>query len=83
MFPDAESFIPERFDESTPGPKPLVPRDFLFGVGRRVCPGKFVVDTSLFLLMANIIATMDINKPRDKHGNEFEPEIKRTGYPIK
>ncbi|KAF8752233.1 cytochrome p450 [Rhizoctonia solani] len=62
MFPDAENFIPERFDKSNLGPKPLEPRDFLFGVGRRVCPGQFVVDASLFLLMANIIATMDIRK---------------------
>ncbi|ELU38332.1 cytochrome P450 domain-containing protein [Rhizoctonia solani AG-1 IA] len=83
MFPDAENFIPERFDKSNLGPKPLEPRDFLFGVGRRVCPGQFVVDASLFLLMANIIATMDIRKPRDDNGNEFEPEIKRSGYPIK
>ncbi|QRW25889.1 cytochrome P450 family protein [Rhizoctonia solani] len=82
MFPDAENFIPERFDKSNLGPKPLEPRDFLFGVGRRVCPGQFVVDASLFLLMANIIATMDIRKPRDDNGNEFEPEIKRSGYPI-
>ncbi|KAH7337656.1 cytochrome P450 [Rhizoctonia solani] len=82
MFPDPESFIPERFDKSNTEARPLEPRDFMFGVGRRVCPGKHVVDASLYLLMANMIATMDISKPRDEKGNEFEPEIIRSGHPI-
>ncbi|KAJ1301077.1 hypothetical protein OPQ81_003495 [Rhizoctonia solani] len=77
IYPDPENFIPERFDSKQTGCKPLDPRDIVFGVGRRICPGQFVADTSIFLVMANMLATMDIAKARDENGNEIEPEVLR------
>ncbi|CAE6452460.1 unnamed protein product [Rhizoctonia solani] len=77
IFPDPESFIPERFDEQGAGHKPLSPRDIIFGVGRRICPGQFLAEASIFSVMANILATMDITKVRDENGREIEPEIVR------
>ncbi|KAJ1301075.1 hypothetical protein OPQ81_003493 [Rhizoctonia solani] len=80
IFPDPESFIPERFAKDYPGPTPLNPHNFVFGAGRRICPGNHLIDSSIFLIIASVIATMDINKPKDDRGNEIEPVIARTGF---
>lgn len=79
IFPDPEVFIPERFDGIQPGPAPLDPRELVFGIGRRVCPGSSIAEATMYLVMANLIATMDITKARDKNGKEIEPEVVRTG----
>lgn len=51
----------------------------VFGIGRRICPGNNIADASMYLVMANLIATMDITKARDENGDEIEPEVVRTG----
>ncbi|QRW17878.1 cytochrome P450 family protein [Rhizoctonia solani] len=79
IFPNPEAFIPERFDGTQPGPTPLDPREFVFGIGRRICPGNTVADATIFLVMANLVATMDITKAKDENGHEIEPQVVRTG----
>lgn len=53
-------FKPERFLAQPPPPDP---RDYVFGFGRRVCPGKLLADTSVWLTIAKSLATLDIRKP--------------------
>ncbi|CAE6417116.1 unnamed protein product [Rhizoctonia solani] len=78
IYPDPEKFIPERFDRSRPGPNPLNPRDFVCGIGRRICPGNHIADVSVFLAIASLIATMDISKSRDSSGVQIEPVVERS-----
>ncbi|KAF8754314.1 cytochrome p450 [Rhizoctonia solani] len=75
IFPNPEAFISERFDGTQPGPTPLDPREFVFGIGRRICPGNTVADATIFLVMANLVATMDITKAKDENGHEIEPKL--------
>ena len=37
----------------------------------RVCVGKDIADASIFILIANLIATMDISKAIDETGKEI------------
>ena len=39
----------------------------------RICPGRFLGDTSVWLAMASIMATFDIRKVRDSAGREVTP----------
>lgn len=62
------------------GSKPeLDPRTFVFGFGRRICPGRFFAENGLFLLCATVLATLDINRTCDVDGNEITPQIEYEG----
>ena len=41
----------------------------LMRFGRRICPGRYFIDASLWLLMSNILAVFDIGPPLDSFGN--------------
>ncbi|KAF9505600.1 hypothetical protein BS47DRAFT_1400272 [Hydnum rufescens UP504] len=74
MYPDPETFRPERFTEpNTDGQLPLDPCKFAFGVGRRVCPG---LDVGDMVLLSNVVifpATSTIFKGLDENGNGITP----------
>ncbi|KAH9067874.1 cytochrome P450 [Lactarius vividus] len=78
VFPDPDRFDPERYlekvDEETARRRD--PRVFVFGFGRRRCPGTHLVESSVWLMLATMLAMLDIEKPRDRDGNEIEPEVK-------
>lgn len=69
------TFRPERFIE-TPTYKPEPdPRNFIFGFGRRICPGRYVADNALFITIAQTLAVFDIGK-LVQNGKVVEPEVK-------
>ncbi|KAJ7701790.1 cytochrome P450 [Mycena rosella] len=77
LYPDPSVFDPARHLGDNPQPNPL---NFVFGFGRRVCPGAALAEQSLFLAMANILAAFNISRARDAEGSEIEPSVKwRTG----
>lgn len=50
----------------------------MFGFGRRICPGRNLVNTSLFLNIAQSLAVFKVEKPRDDDCKEIEPDVKWT-----
>lgn len=74
VFPDPAAFRPERFQEPDGKVADMIdPTNMVFGFGRRACPGQQFAEASIWLLIANMIATMDISKARDALGNEIKP----------
>jgi len=69
--PDPDSFRPERFV----GTKARDPFFYVFGFGRRICPGRYMVMNTLFLAISSILQVFTIGKKLDENGNEtsFEP----------
>jgi cytochrome P450 len=59
VYKNPEQFDPTRFLGDKPEPDPT---DFVFGFGRRVCPGKILADSSAWLMMTQILATFDVQK---------------------
>ncbi|KAG1902565.1 cytochrome P450 [Suillus fuscotomentosus] len=70
MYPDPLEFRPERFL----GPSPqLDPRKFIFGFGRRRCPGLHFGEASLYLSISCILTAFTISKALDARGEEITP----------
>lgn len=72
-YPRPDEFDPSRWlDESH---KPLDPRTFAFGYGRRICPGMHVAQASVWIAMASVLATFNIKKRKDALGEDIDPVI--------
>ncbi|TFY68462.1 hypothetical protein EVJ58_g1002 [Rhodofomes roseus] len=74
MYSDPDLFCPERFLTASGSPDTEIedPRNIVFGL----CPGRLFADTTLFLAIASIAATLDIDKARDAEGNVITPKAK-------
>ncbi|KAM5545117.1 hypothetical protein V8D89_001228 [Ganoderma adspersum] len=75
-YPDPECFRPERFLRDNP---PRDPADYVFGFGRRICPGRHFSMASAFIYVASILHVFDIQPPLDEHGLPVKLEYKTTG----
>ncbi|KAF7292813.1 Cytochrome P450 [Mycena indigotica] len=49
------------------------PFDFVFGFGRRVCPGATLAEETIFLAIANCLSLFNISQARDTAGQEIDP----------
>ncbi|GKT97060.1 cytochrome P450 oxidoreductase [Colletotrichum tofieldiae] len=71
------TFKPERFLASEGHEPEANPHKFVFGFGRRICPGRNLAENSIFLTVAQTLAVYSLSKPvRD--GRVIEPNIKFT-----
>ncbi|RDB29405.1 hypothetical protein Hypma_016002 [Hypsizygus marmoreus] len=69
-YPQPDLFLPERFldadgnlnDDSTV---------LTFGFGRRICVGRHMASATVWLMIANVLATFDIAKAKDENGVEI------------
>jgi cytochrome P450 len=76
VYPDPMAFKPERHLQTATHDSEPDPRKFVFGYGRRICPGRYVADNALFITIAQTLAVFDISKATDGNGNTIEPEVK-------
>lgn len=65
-----EEFSPERHLATYVKETCIDPYSYVFGFGRRICPGKHLGDDILFLLLSNIVFAVNISKKCDANGKE-------------
>ncbi|KAJ7190544.1 cytochrome P450 [Mycena pura] len=76
IYPDPYSVKPERYlldgklNPNIPDP------DSVFGYGRRLCPGRHLANSSVWITIASVLAAFDISKPVDDAGEVIEPSYK-------
>ncbi|KAK1219051.1 hypothetical protein PQX77_018241 [Marasmius sp. AFHP31] len=78
MYPDPYKFNPDRWLKD--GKINSEVRDVTsgFGFGRRVCPGKQLAMSTIYLTFATTLAAFDISKAVDDNGQVIEPDVKFT-----
>ncbi|KAF9790925.1 cytochrome P450 [Thelephora terrestris] len=74
VYSNPDQFLPERFMGETPEPD----LEFMFGFGRRKCPGMNYSLQYLSLVCATSLVMLDISKATDDSGAVLEPKLERT-----
>ncbi|CAA7262451.1 unnamed protein product [Cyclocybe aegerita] len=72
VYPDPHSFNPDRFNGLDAAMEEV--KDLVFGFGRRVCPGRYFAEGTLFAIIATTLATCNVLPGLDEHGREVMPE---------
>ncbi|KIK97014.1 hypothetical protein PAXRUDRAFT_10437 [Paxillus rubicundulus Ve08.2h10] len=85
-FTDVEEFKPERFlnSDGTPIERSALSDNPIFGLGRRICPGRFASEAFIWTAIVSILAAFCITKAKDAEGKEID--VKRqftTGVSVR
>ena len=69
LYPDPDDFKPERFlnPDGSLGDDPIL--GSAFGYGRRICPGRYFVDATLFIVVASLFSVFNVEKGRDSEND--------------
>ena len=68
-YGDPENFRPERFIRDGKLDSSIRdPYDFIFGFGRRLCPGRHFADASLLAIVSMVLHVFNITPPVDENG---------------
>ncbi|EUC67016.1 cytochrome P450 family oxidoreductase, partial [Rhizoctonia solani AG-3 Rhs1AP] len=67
VYTDPEVFNPDRYSDPSTPPSPL------FGWGRRRCPGVHFGEASVFIVIASILMSFNIEVTQDENGKDVLP----------
>lgn len=74
MYAKPDDFDPSRFLGREPA---LEPSKYVFGFGRRVCPGRQLAESSVWLTIARSLAVFNMSKAVDgTTGRVIEPDLR-------
>ncbi|PPQ87697.1 hypothetical protein CVT25_011464 [Psilocybe cyanescens] len=74
VYPDPFDFNPDRFMKDGKLNKSVRdPSHACWGFGRRICPGRYMAFSAVWIAIASLLTVYDIKKAVDDEGNVIEP----------
>ena len=70
-YPDPEEFKPERFLNKDGSVRDDPALSFVFGFGKRICPGRHFVDASIFIVISSVLSVFNVTNAKDENGQEI------------
>ena len=74
-YPNPEEFKPERFLNEDGSVRDDPALSLAFGVGKRICPGRHLVDSTVFIVTSSVLSVFNVTKAKDKNGNEIPVKV--------
>jgi cytochrome P450 len=71
LYPDPEEFKPERFLNEDGSVRDDPTLSIVFGIGKRICPGRHFVDATIFIFTSSVLSVFSVAKAKDENGNEI------------
>lgn len=78
VYKNPDIFNPDRYMPADDGGYGEPFLNGSFGFGRRICVGRHLAMASIWIFLATLVATTDINKAVDSEGKELEPIVEFT-----
>lgn len=75
VYPDPSAFEPERYIEPRNEPDPA---EYAFGYGRRICPGRYLAEDSIFMTCVRFLAVFNMRKAVGEDGKEIDVVVDGT-----
>ncbi|KAK7677346.1 hypothetical protein QCA50_019676 [Cerrena zonata] len=73
-YPEPQMFNPDRFiKDGKINPDVRDPLTVAFGFGRRICPGRYLSNGSLFILIASVLHVFNIHPVLGEDGKKYDP----------
>lgn len=76
VYANPDAFDPVRYAPVAEGGRGEPFPEGVFGFGRRICPGRHLVENSLWMAMASLLSTMSFKRSLDDQGNPITPQAK-------
>jgi cytochrome P450 len=77
-YPDPEEFKPERFLNEDGSVRDDPTLALAFGAGKRICPGRHIVDATLFIVASSVLSAFNVTKARDEDGSKIPVKAEVT-----
>jgi cytochrome P450 len=75
VYSSPDEFKPERYIPVEEGGKGEPLPDGPFGFGRRVCPGQYLAVSGVYIIIATMLAVVEIKCPKDDQGMDIKPNV--------